>query len=530
MRAALLNAAFVLAAITLAGQASAQNYTVVLDNQPYTLLGAGRTTLWRGDVNPTDDGFAEIPIGFAFDFYDIPYTHLVVSANGYATFPGQPGGAYGNAAIPDATAPNPVLAPWWDDLRVANYGGSVDEVAYETQGVFPFKRLVVEWRSVSRYTNNVGNYHYLYFQLILNQLGDSIRFHYGSSAVVGAPPSDFSATIGIENESGLCGAAPLAGSPNLALADFPAANTAIKFLRTAAENYSVEVDQTPFTPHGAMATTLWTGSTAANPVAGHDDQYTDITMGFPFEYYGNTYSDIRVSTNGYITLLGENGTMFVNSAIPDASGPNPVIAPWWDDLKVADLGSEDRVTWDYDGWLPGHRRTSIEWYSVSGFGDSVTDYRFLYFQVKFFEEDNSIEFRYGNSGQVGAPPPFTATLGIEDPTGTIGVQPLAGSPSLAMADFPAPNTVIRFRPPTGACTPLLCGDCNSDAVVNIIDALSAARHAAGLDNLTGAVFAACNVSGTPGDDTTPGADVSILDALAIGRYVALIVPALTCSP
>ncbi len=66
----------------------------------------------------------------------------------------------------------------------------------------------------------------------------------------------------------------------------------------------------------------------------------------------------------------------------------------------------------------------------------------------------------------------------------------------------------------------LCGDCDGDGVVTIIDALQAARTGAGLHSLTDPYFNCCNVQGTPGGMTTPGTDVTVLDALVIAQVSA----------
>lgn len=73
---------------------------------------------------------------------------------------------------------------------------------------------------------------------------------------------------------------------------------------------------------------------------------------------------------------------------------------------------------------------------------------------------------------------------------------------------------------------LLCGDCNGDGVVSILDALIAAQHAAGLYTITGDDFTRCNVTGLLEPD--PAAVVDILDALFIARYSAGFPTSLVC--
>jgi hypothetical protein len=61
----------------------------------------------------------------------------------------------------------------------------------------------------------------------------------------------------------------------------------------------------------------------------------------------------------------------------------------------------------------------------------------------------------------------------------------------------------------------ICGDCNSDHQVNVVDALVAAQHDVGLLTLPPADFLSCNVDGTPGGP--PAGAVTITDALAIAQ-------------
>ena len=80
-----------------------------------------------------------------------------------------------------------------------------------------------------------------------------------------------------------------------------------------------------------------------------------------------------------------------------------------------------------------------------------------------------------------------------------------------------------------AQTPAICGDCNGDGGVNILDALLAAQNAVGTITLVDPEFAACNTQGQLGDSTTAGAAVNILDAFEIASYAASLLPSLSCT-
>jgi hypothetical protein len=85
--------------------------------------------------------------------------------------------------------------------------------------------------------------------------------------------------------------------------------------------------------------------------------------------------------------------------------------------------------------------------------------------------------------------------------------------------------------PTGSaevdgCGLSLCGDCNGDGVVSILDALLAAQSGASILVLTGVQFSNCNVQGILEPD--PAAVVDVLDALGIAQLAAALPVTLAC--
>lgn len=73
---------------------------------------------------------------------------------------------------------------------------------------------------------------------------------------------------------------------------------------------------------------------------------------------------------------------------------------------------------------------------------------------------------------------------------------------------------------SGGCGVVLCGDCNGDGAVTILDALAAAQSAVGTRTLTPMQFASCDVD--------MDGDVDILDALLIAQVSAGLPVMLTC--
>jgi hypothetical protein len=137
-----------------------------------------------------------------------------------------------------------------------------------------------------------------------------------------------------------------------------------------------------------------------------DDGYTGaIPIGFEFDFYGITYNDIYISTNGFMSFLPINQSFYSNDPIPTSDNPNSIICPLWDDLDGRNQGTvhylleADRFTIQYTNW---------QQYPTSG---SFT------FQV-VIRTNNKIYYYYKNL--VGT---LTSnTVGIEDHNGTDGLQ------------------------------------------------------------------------------------------------------------
>jgi hypothetical protein len=167
-----------------------------------------------------------------------------------------------------------------------------------------------------------------------------------------------------------------------------------------------------------------------------DDTLLVLNSPWPFSFYGRDYSTVWISTNGWLGLgpPSQVNPADSNVAIPDPLSPNRLIAPFWDDLSVDGP----------DGGI---------WYQV--FGDSVlvVEWRHarrngcdpcsLDFEAKLFRS-GAVEFHYANV-YAGAPAydaGMSATVGIEDGTGRIGLQHLYdGSPA---GNLLAPGRAVRF--------------------------------------------------------------------------------------
>ncbi len=165
-----------------------------------------------------------------------------------------------------------------------------------------------------------------------------------------------------------------------------------------------------------------------------DDSVSNaIPVGFSFNYFGVDYSDIYISSNGFLSVLaGQGSGCCTGGILPSTTTPNGVIAGWWEDLNLSAGGS---VHYQTLGTAPNQvfivQFTNVPHYSA---GNEVT------LQYKLFEGTNVIEVHYQAAPSDGG----THSAGIENADGTAGVQYYLGTESLTtpLAVRYAPEEVL----------------------------------------------------------------------------------------
>ncbi len=165
-----------------------------------------------------------------------------------------------------------------------------------------------------------------------------------------------------------------------------------------------------------------------NPSGSSDDNLSNaIPIGFTFLYHGVGYTNVLVSTNGFITF--NTGTTAVgngNSTIAYSASNNNfssisrlAIAPFYDDLSSQGLSTSFKYQ---TAGAAGSRVFTVEWIGM----DYQSDGANLNFQVKLFETSNNIQFVYGTmSAFDGSHSQFYSySAGLND--SLISVPPLSG--------------------------------------------------------------------------------------------------------
>jgi hypothetical protein len=142
-----------------------------------------------------------------------------------------------------------------------------------------------------------------------------------------------------------------------------------------------------------------------------DDSTFTVALPFNFDFYGNSYSTVNISTNG-IVLFGVDFSSFCCSGIPIPSNypPNGLIAPVWMDWVTSIYTSTTGNV--------GSREFTVLWTGSEWTNSSNT----ALFEAILHETSNNIEFQYQNVN-TGT---HTAVSGIESPDNSTGIQQAYG--------------------------------------------------------------------------------------------------------
>ncbi|MFQ5858856.1 MAG: carboxypeptidase regulatory-like domain-containing protein, partial [Anaerolineae bacterium] len=161
-------------------------------------------------------------------------------------------------------------------------------------------------------------------------------------------------------------------------------------------------------------------------VAQGDDTYTEVELGFPFAFYGTTYTHAYVSSNGFVSF-GSGSSRASNTSIPNPNSPNNATYAFWDDLEPTGGDNGNVYVQQVDATT-----FVIEWYQVKR--DFSSDYET--FQIILNGADDIILLQYQGVSNTGY-----CTVGVENADGTLATQ-YAYNTSGAVSD----ELAILFTP------------------------------------------------------------------------------------
>ena len=174
--------------------------------------------------------------------------------------------------------------------------------------------------------------------------------------------------------------------------------------------------------------------TTMTPLNLGDDNTRNVALGFEFEYWGQTFTDAWVSSNGFVSFQSGNH-LCCNGQPIELSQRNTIYA-YWSDL-ISYTGN------------PYFRRDDgsilFGWYGVQEYGTNNSNT----FEIGLFA-DGSIQLNYGNLGFSGG---HTFTAGITGPTADDNIQLFYGR----NAQFLQNQSGILVW---GGSTPVVTVDCD----------------------------------------------------------------------
>jgi hypothetical protein len=162
-------------------------------------------------------------------------------------------------------------------------------------------------------------------------------------------------------------------------------------------------------------------SVSYNPVTGSgttvnlgDDQLSGaLPIGFNFEFYCNSFSNIYISSNGWVSFRNWPDAYYDNDPVPDPNQANDLIALAWDDLDPSSGGFINYFT---TGTAP-NRKLIVNFVNVPHYNCSFC---LVNTQLILEEGTNAIEIHNTRVDPEGSNP--TMTQGIENSDGTLGVS------------------------------------------------------------------------------------------------------------
>ncbi|HEX37581.1 MAG TPA: hypothetical protein ENG70_01785 [Candidatus Cloacimonetes bacterium] len=161
---------------------------------------------------------------------------------------------------------------------------------------------------------------------------------------------------------------------------------------------------------------------------GDTGDIADLTLPFNITFYGRMYETITVCTNGWLAPGGSEQASFMNRPIPEAGGPSPMIAAFWDDLTTQSGG---RVCYYYN---PSSHYYVVEWSRMKNDYNNATEtfqviiYDSAYYPTPTGDSEILVQYKTVNNVNAGY---YSggyihhgeyATVGLEDPDGISGLE------------------------------------------------------------------------------------------------------------
>lgn len=154
-----------------------------------------------------------------------------------------------------------------------------------------------------------------------------------------------------------------------------------------------------------------------------DFNFQAVPLPFPVMFYGKTYDWIAVTEDGYASFDVNNFWVLDNAPIPSLNPPNAAIFAFYDDFRV-EPGRSSVLT-SVIGTAP-NRQFVIEWRDVQSLNDLS---QYARFEI-LISEQGKIKVQYHTAESNPIARGASATVGIENETGSVGIEYSFNSESL----------------------------------------------------------------------------------------------------
>ncbi|MEE2904417.1 MAG: LamG-like jellyroll fold domain-containing protein [Myxococcota bacterium] len=369
-------------------------------------LSSGATGVSLGN----DEVSNALPIGFTFPFYGRNYTQFYISSNGFITFlANQNHGCCSGPVLPQAGNPNGLIAGYWEDLNPSAGG----QIKYEMLGSAPSRRMVVHFIDVPHNSNAAT----ANFQIVLFEGRGDFEIRHQNSASNGGDH-----VIGYENDVGQDGLTIRNGDISL---------TNQSFRITANSN-----SDGPDTYGYSWTEVQGTPDTAINAhqlILGDDSVSSAVDIGFPFTFYGEEFSQLYVSSNGFVSFVSNQGNGCCNGRpFPNTANPDAIIAGYWGDLNPSAGGS---IWYKLQGNAP-NRKFILEFVNVPQAGGSYP----VSFSVVLHEGRGNFEIQHRSC--VARNDRAYYSTGFQNRDGSSGL-------SIRFGNFSSQGKIFRVDAPVG---------------------------------------------------------------------------------
>ncbi|QCK14479.1 Ig-like domain-containing protein [Mangrovivirga cuniculi] len=178
-----------------------------------------------------------------------------------------------------------------------------------------------------------------------------------------------------------------------------------------------------------------TGTEITDALGG--DGSTEVSLSFPFEFYGEEQNSVFINANGFLAFTPPAAPTWLNTQIPVDDNVNNVIAGFWNDLEPQEFDGAVHFQDFGDHFI-------VQWTQVTEFFGTAEEY--VTFQIVLYDDGN-IDVFYEDV--LTASFVNTATIGIENADGSDGAQVAFNT------DYVENGLALRFVKPDVVLTPFI---------------------------------------------------------------------------